>query len=339
LRQMLEKQTVHVQGQIVAAVKMSFLEKLALHTEHPRVLLPLAQDVPVAFSTSPFARQAALGILTVIEFGMQGRVVARKDLPGFESPWVHDLKAQAKTNLLQVETSYELKEHDASYPVVFDQLGFRLASGVAITTAEARSPWEYDPEFLTRIKSGDAKIVKDKVEIQLLPASKGAGDTPLLLSHRDFTMEVRGNADKDKDSLIVQQSQKGQPDQRNDFAKISVRRRASLNALTVVVLHTPPAGGFTIAPAAIVQRDSWEKVAVYRMVPDSNSGKGIIEVVALSARRDGQAIRLDHPVDPSFYGSPIMVPEGVLGIVQDEQAGAFLPADLVAATAVAPTAQ
>jgi hypothetical protein len=111
--------------------------------------------------------------------------------------------------------------------------------------------------------------------------------------------------------------------------------------MLLMVLHAPPAaGGFHAAPAAIVQQDSWEKVAIYRLNLDPNTGKPSVEVVRLSAHRDGLGIHLDESVDPSFFGSPIVVPEGVLGIVQDEQAGAFLPADLVtaaAATAETPT--
>ena len=335
LREMIEKQMVHVQGQIIADIKMNFLDKLAMHTEHPRVLLALTQDVPVEFGSTPFARQAALGVLTMIEIGMQGRSIAVKNVPGFESQWVRDLEVQANTDLLQVETSYVLKEHDTSYPVVLDQLGFRLSSGQIITTAEAKAPWEYDTDFLTKIKSGEAKMVKNSVEVQLHPTDKqAAGNAPLLLTHKDFTLEVLGNADKD--ALIIQKEQPGKPDDAGDFAKVDVRRRASPNALSVIVLHAPPAtGGFHAAPAAVAQRDSWEKIAIYRLILDSASGRSSIEVVQLSAHRDGQGIRLDEPVDPSFYGSPILVPEGVLGVVQDEQAGAFLPTDIVTAAASA----
>jgi hypothetical protein len=56
-----------------------------------------------------------------------------------------------------------------------------------------------------------------------------------------------------------------------------------------------------------------------------------VEVVTLSARRDGDGIRLDRPVDGTIFGSPIVAPEGVLGLVQDEDTGAFLPDDVVAA--------
>jgi hypothetical protein len=33
-------------------------------------------------------------------------------------------------------------------------------------------------------------------------------------------------------------------------------------------------------------------------------------------------------VDDSVFGSPILAPEGVIGIVQDERTGTFLPPDL-----------
>jgi hypothetical protein len=331
LREMVEKQMVHVQGQVVADVKMNFFQKLAMHTEHPRILLPLTEDVPVDFGSVPFARQAALGALTVIELGIKGRTVARKNLPSLESPWIHDLETQAITNLLQVETSYVLKQHDTSYPVILDQLGFRLVSGQIITTAEAKAPWEYDPEFLSKIKSGEAKMGKDSVEVQLRPASKQATDTaPLLLTHKDFTLGTRGTADKDE--LIIQKTKPGHPEDDGDFTKVNVQRRASPNALAIIELQAPlPNAGFHAAPATVAQQDSWEKVAIYRLIPDSTVGKSTIEVVQLSAHRDGQAIRLDESVDSSFFGSPILTPEGVIGFVQDERAGAFLPADLASA--------
>jgi len=327
IREMIEKQTVHVQGQVIAAVKMSFLEKLALHTQHPQVSVTVAQDVPVDFGVSPLERQVALGALSVIEFGLQHTASTRKSLPGFESPWLRDLESQAKTNLLEVESSYTLKEHDTSYPVTQDQLGFRLSSGQVIATAEARSPWEYDVEFQDRIKSGDTKLVKNSAEIVLFsPASKsaaGIADT-LSLTRKDFTLSERGNADKD--SLILQK------DGKDGLTKVSVRRRASPDALSVIALQAvPPAGGFTPAPAAITQQDSWEKVAVFRLISNSATGKDSIEVVQISGRRDGKGIHFDQPVDSSFYGSPILAPEGVIGIVQDERAGAFLPSDLASA--------
>src|SRR6266702_3078902 len=105
---------------------------------------------------------------------LKGALV-RKSLPGFESPWLRELEAQGKTNLLEVESSYTLREHDNDYPVSLDQLGFRLASGQVIATAEVKDPWAYDAEFQGRIKSGDTKLAKNSDEIMLFsPSSRSA---------------------------------------------------------------------------------------------------------------------------------------------------------------------
>jgi len=323
LRDMIEKQTVHVQGQIVAAVKMNFVEKLVVHSEHPHASLPISADVPVVVGASALQRQAALGVLSLVDFGMQGSLLAQRTIPGLESSWVHQLEAQASSNLVIVESSYTLKHENNSYPVIVDQLGFRLASGQVITTAEATAPWEFEPDFLAKINGGEVKLVKNSLEIQLRPIAKAgtAPAAPLLLSHNDFSLNERGG--KDKDLLIMQ---KGQSD---SFAKVNVRRRGLPDALAVFLLQAPPPnGGFAVAPAAIAQQDLWEKAAAYRLVLDQGSSTQRTEVVEFQARRDGSAIHFNHPVDPAFFGSPILVPEGVLGIVQDEQVGAFLPGDL-----------
>jgi hypothetical protein len=320
LRDMIEKQSVHVQGQVSAGIRMNFLDRLALHTQHPRVSLTLNDQVPVTFASSPLHRQASLGILTLIEFGLHGAAIARKEIPGIESQWVHDLAAQASNYLLHVQTTYQVKEHKSTYPVAFDQLGFQLPSGRVVVTAEAIRPWEFDPEFLGRLKSGEIKMVKKSTDLQL--HSIGRQLQPLSLIQGDFTVEQRGNAEQQ--GLLVQRGET------ENATRINIRRRATPDAFGLILLKNPSvAGGFAIAPVATSQLQSWDKVAVYRMMQDPATGQRSVDVIQLSAERDGQSIHFDEPVDPTFFGSPILVPEGVLGIVQDEQVGAFLPADLV----------
>jgi hypothetical protein len=84
------------------------------------------------------------------------------------------------------------------------------------------------------------------------------------------------------------------------------------------------------APAPVAALDSWEHVAVFRLRVDAKTKKPSVEVLQLGARREGQGIRLSVPVDAAVFGSPIVTPDGVIGLVQDEQTGAFLPADLLA---------
>ena len=67
--------------------------------------------------------------------------------------------------------------------------------------------------------------------------------------------------------------------------------------------------------------------------------KPSVEVLQMKASREGKGIHLSEPVDAAVFGSPIVTPDGVIGLVQDEQTGAFLPNDLLAPVAAPAPAQ
>jgi hypothetical protein len=334
LRRMIEKQSVRLEGEMVADVRLTLLEKMALHTQHPTVEIALGQEVPADVGGNALQRSVALSILTVIDSGLEATSTAGKFIPGIEPPWIRALEANAQGNLFAVETRYSLTQGDASTPVASLQLGFRAGSGAVVTTAEAQAPWKYDAEFLGAVQSGAVKLVKNSLEIELRPL--GLGD-PLRLSGKDFSVDVRGTSEEDK--LIAVGG--------GGHGKIQVLRRASPDSLAVLTLHAPAASpglvaglsaGLAAAPAAVAAQESWAQVAVFRLKENAVTRKPSVEIFQMGARREGKGIRLSEPVDAAVYGSPIVTPDGVIGVVQDEQAGAFLPADLLPpALAPAPT--
>lgn len=320
LRRMIEKQSVRVDGELVADVHLSLLEKLALHTEHPGVEIALGQDVPADVGGSALQRNLALSILSVIDTGLQAKSVADKYIPGSKPQWIRDLEASAQTNLFAVESSYTLTEAGASYPVTATALGFRVGAASVVTTAEAQAPWSYDAEFLEAVKSGAAKLVKNSLDMVLWGG--GTGD-PLRLSSKDFTVDLRGSA---LQSNLIAVGNGG-------HGRIQLLQRASPGSLAVLGLQAPPASpGMTAASSAVAAQDSWEQVAVFRLRKDLASKRPSVEVLQLGARREGKGIRLTEPVDSAVFGSPIVTPNGVIGLVQDEQTGAFLPAEMLAPT-------
>ena len=94
-------------------------------------------------------------------------------------------------------------------------------------------------------------------------------------------------------------------------------------------LATAPAG-FLAATQSVVAQDGWEQVALFRLREDPATKKPSVEVLQMKAAKDGKGIHLSDPVDAAVFGSPIVTPDGVIGLVQDEQSGAFLPVDLLA---------
>jgi hypothetical protein len=324
LRRMVENHSVRVEGELVADVRLTMMEKLVLHTQHPGVAIALNQDVPVDLGGKALERNIELTILQVIDTGLKAKAMANKYMQGMQPQWIRDLQANGPANLYAVESSYTLKQANASYPVASIQLGFRIAPAGVVTTAESQSPWKYDAEFLEAVQSGTAKLKKKSQEIQLQPLVQG---NPLRLSARDFTVDLRGTPEED--TLISANGKHG---------KMKVLQRASPTALAVLTLHAPPATqALSVAPDAVVAQGSWEHVAVFRLRVDAATKKQSVEVLQLGAHREGLGIRLNVPVDAAVFGSPIVTPDGVIGLVQDEQTGAFLPSDLLApATAPAP---
>jgi len=325
---MIENQSVHVQGELLAGVHLSLIEKMALHTQHPEVVIPLSQDVPAQVAGSPFERTLALGMLSVIDAGLDAKAKASKSLPGMRPAWIGDLESQAKANVFEVESSYSLTQGAQTYPVLSDGLGFRVKSAGIVATAEALEPWKYDVEFLGAIKSGGTKLVKKSEDIEIRPI--GSVGAALKLSAKDFTVDSRGNPE-DNPVTAVSAS----------YGQVQVLRRASPSALALLSPRAQAAGtGFPAASAAVTAQDSWEQVAVFRLRLDPETKKPqSVEILQLGARRDGKSIVLSEPVDSAVFGSPIMTPDGVIGLVQDEQAGTFLPADVLLAARVPADAQ
>jgi hypothetical protein len=263
-------------------------------------------------------RNMALTVLKLIDSGLKAKSVVDKYIPGTQQPqWIRDLQASAQTNLFAVESSYTLAQGGTSYPVASVQLGFRVQPSQVVTTAEAEAPWKYDAEFLEAVQSGAAKMVKHSLEMKLRPIGQ---DDTLRLSGKDFTVKMRGTPEEDK--LITVNGRHG---------KMKALRRVSPTSLAVLTLHAPPASpALAAASAGVAAQNNWEHVAVFRLRVDALTKQPSLEVLQLAARRDGLGIRLSEPVDAAVFGSPIVTPDGVIGLVQDEQTGAFLPADLLA---------
>jgi hypothetical protein len=323
LRRMIVMQSVRVEGELTAGLRMNLLEKLSLGTQHPKVAFAVDQEVPVEIGGAPLERAAALAALTAIDAGLQARAAAGKYIPGMKPAWIREIEARTQPHLFVVESSYVIQQDGTSYPVHLNQLGFQVGAGTVVTTAEARAPWKYDAEFLTAASAGAEKLEKRSLEIELW--ALGPSGEPLKLSAKDFALETRGAPDKD---LVT--SVDGRLNQ------IGVLRRASPGSLALLTLRTPAAAArLAVAPAAVSAQLSWEQVVVFRLRTDRATQKPLAEALALSARREGKAIRLSEPVDSAVFGSPIVTPDGVIGMVEDEQTGTLLPEDLLQPAAAA----
>jgi hypothetical protein len=306
-----------VEGELVSGVQVGFLGKLALHSQHPQVVIPIDQKVAVEVGGSLFERNLAVGVLSALETGMTQDSTAGKLMDGLRPAWIRDLETKALPNLFAVEASYSLTKDKTPYRVNSEALGFRLATGQIATSAEMLSPWKYDVEFLGELNGGSVKLVKNSTDLRL-DSLAGSGSA-LSLSNADFKVESRGNAGQERVTTVGAK--------RN---QVQLLRRASAFSLAVLTPRDPiTVTGLPSAPASVQTQDSWDKVIVFRLREMPGSGQRAVDALEMGARREGDGIRLTEPVDQAVFGSPILTPDGVIGLVQDEQTGTFLPEDIL----------
>jgi len=319
LREMIEKQSVQVEGELVSGVQVGFLGKLALHSQHPQVVVPIDQKVAVEVGASAFERNLAVGVLSALETQMTQDNTAGKLLDGLRPAWIRDLEAKALPNLFVVQSSYSLTEDKTPYRVNSEALGFRVATGQIATSAEMLSPWKYDVEFLSELNGGSVKLVKNSTELRL--DSLAGGGSALSFSNADFKVDPRGNAGPERVTTVGQKR-----------SQVQLLRRASASSLAVLTPRDPiTVTGLASAPASVQSQDAWDKVIVFRLRGKPGNGQRTVDALVMGARRDGDGIRLTEPVDEAVFGSPILTPDGVIGLVQDEQTGTFLPDDILRA--------
>jgi len=87
-----------------------------------------------------------------------------------------------------------------------------------------------------------------------------------------------------------------------------------------VIEFVQPSSKPVIHPAT-TSASEWDDAALFR--PRAGS-RASFEVIYPRARRIGNRIDLLDPTDSTAFGSPLVVPEGVIGIVQSESTAALI---------------
>ena len=316
LRAMLEKQNVHISGELQSGAQAGLVEKLALATLHPVVQARLEQDVPVEVGGGELARSLALSVLSMGDLALKTAKNLSAGAPSLTPEWARTLEDQVKPSLMVVCAAYSVERLDKEYPISDCFLGFRVGSDSGITTAEALGPWKYDLELQGAIHNKDARLGKSPAVVSITSLDEKEVGPPV--QQRDLDSLVLGAPDK------VVGVEGGA-----SHAHYKMPSRNSPDTMARLHLVSVPApAGLTAAAATTIAEDSWDQVLIFRLRPGSSESPYEVEALRVTAKRDGKSIQFSPPVDSSAFGSPIVSPEGVIGVVQDERSGAFLPASL-----------
>jgi len=307
-----QEEKVMVAGEITATLEGGLLEDLALHSLHPKVVLPFKKEMPVLIPGGEMGRQAALATLTILgQLTPQAAKLLGAIAPGEDAAWRNDLTKNQVRHVILVHTSYTVADGKTSYPMEFEELGFWIGPATAMVTEEAIRPWEFDPEAEARMTASHARVDEASVSISVRPVSDSAA-TPWLLSKGDFTVLSEG---KPAESHVGY----------SDKAKsMEVRERVSAKNFAVLRFRDGIVGEPVTTGAA--EEKAWERLGVFHLVRNASDDAVQAEVVFLPATGDGKQIQFGQPIDESAFGSPVFTPDGAIGMVQNEGHASMLGA-------------
>jgi hypothetical protein len=307
VRKMIQDQRAVVTGRIAADIDASPLEKIALRSLHPRIVVPFSKEIPVTVPGGSLGATAALAVLDMAtQAGPFASAVMSTIAPGKDAPWRNRLATEEARHLVVVRTHGVLTDLDGvtTTPLDYIQLGFWISPTTVVVPAEAVRPWDFDADASAKLGAG-ASVDKKSVEITVTPLiADPAAPAAWSMQAKDFKVSYDGSPAKES----VVNSAKGGTTQ--------IRERGSANNYALLRFRDGVAGN----PVKFADpgAQDWDRLGVLRLEHSSMAGDPKVEVVLLPGNIESKQIHLTQQIDDSAFGSPLFTANGVVGMVVDE---------------------
>jgi hypothetical protein len=298
LRQLVNDEVAEFEGQA----------RLELDLPLPaHAVLPLRQRTPVTVPGGSVGRKAVLTALAAADATLHwGGDVAGRVRQFFG--WTDDLVTQYRPLLWLVETRYRYSYDGRTVARTARSTGFLIAANRMVTTAEALRPWAYDAEVAQLLESGAAVLDDLFYDVRAWPSGGPPGDdTALTLHNHRIKIENVGSA---VENVIVAAAGK--------VRGVQLGKRDAEGNVGIVELIGQPQAGIAVHGVTSTAGE-WDHVALFRVPAGPTDGN--VDTIYVKARRSGDRILLSEPVDSAAFGSPLVLPDGAIGMVQDETSG------------------
>jgi hypothetical protein len=300
VRRMVAEQSAALNGLAHLQIEVSPLRGIFALGPHLRVLAPLHQKVQATVPGGAAGRGTALAALAAADTAIRlGEETVNRVKERFG--WTDDLTRQYGQSLFTVETRYRYNIGGQSTTRTVQGVGFRIRPDRFVTTAEMVRPWLYDPEVAQLLQSGAAVLDDSQYDVRVLPGS-------LTLANKQLRIVDAGSG---TEKVLVTAGRK--------LHSVEVGRRDFDHNVAVIEFVDRRPSGTPVHATASSTRE-WDHAALFRTRAGSPEN---FEVIYVRARRVENRIELLDPTDSTAFGSPLIVPEGLIGIVQSESSGAL----------------
>ncbi len=313
LEQAIEDGKATVKGNVRADLELNLVERIASRQWNASGEMPVEMTIPVEVPGGVAGRGAALATLRAAQIAMDvgGSALGSLQLP--ESDWEQDLRTKVVPSLVVAETRYSLKlSNGQRVDLAVRGMGFRTSEDQFVLTGEMVEPWKYDVDVSAALQTGQATLLDEGRDLLVWPAGEPLDPASARsVSHGSVRLEHVLEKKITVDVLIEGKT-----------VKVHVMDRESDSNYALLRFTQPRDKGTAISLAPAQEREAmeWDRTAIFRP-----GERGAMELVFTRARRKNNRIVLDDPIDDLSFGSPLMVPEGSLGMVQGETSARLLP--------------
>jgi hypothetical protein len=205
--------------------------------------------------------------------------------------------------LVSIETRYNLKTRDGqSASIQVHRLGLLRGAGQVIAPAETVEPWKFDDAIAEALEKGEVTL-DGPAEILVTPVS---GAQTYSLERREVRI-VR---------MLHSSENAISPGTKRSY-RVRFRNRDA-NAALFEIPRLKGAG--SVAMAGGIADGEWHPAVVVRLArPDARP-----VLYFTQARLADGRYQIEDPVDANFYGSPVWIKGGAVGLLQDENSAAAL---------------
>jgi hypothetical protein len=314
LRKAVQAGQVTMTGSVRADLELSFLERLSMGDMSPAADVPLTTTVPLTVPGGVPGQSASLAALDLAAAAMALADTPLASLGRRAAQDGSDAAAAYLPGLLVAESRYALEQADGQRrDVQVAGLGFRISADEFVVPGELSEPWAYDIGVVTALQAQGAKLIREATDLRVWPA--GEPRTPA--SARTLASGAIRQVRKPGGPEVTLVQVGGR------LRRIRLARRDAEGNRAVYRLVAPGdrAAGLPLARLAPGDEQTWERLLVFRVGLD-----GTVAPVAMPARREKARIVLRDPIDDRAFGSPLIAPDGVVGVLQDERGGVVLDA-------------
>lgn len=303
-----------VRGKVRIDMDLNLIEKVLLRQKDVHADIPVAINTAVEVPGGALGKTAALTALRAADFAMHLGNSALHALRQSQKSWEEALRTQYIPSLVIAESRYSIRlKTGEQADFVVRGLGFRITDDKFVLTDEMLEPWKYDTEVATALQTHAASLVDDRRDLLVWSSNETLDpNTARSISRKTIHEEHHS-----------QQTETAHVPSEDKSVKIHLSKRDSDDNYAVFRFTRPEDKGTPIQPApeAVMSSQYWDRLTMFRVDED-----GKLEVISMPARRSDGRTSLEDSVDERAFGSLLIAPEGVVGMVQAEQSGMMLKA-------------